>query len=57
MQGQAIPRIDEGRTVALHACQGRCETIRGDHVHAARPRHRDEIVSPGLEHINYVTAI
>src|SRR5918912_1247939 len=41
---------------ALHAGQGLCQTVSGDHVHAARPRHRDDVVSPGLEHVDDVTA-
>src|ERR671934_353829 len=41
---------------ALHAGQGLRQTVPGDYVHAARPRHRDDVVSPGLEHVDDMTA-
>ncbi|MGH8983688.1 MAG: hypothetical protein ACRDY6_07405 [Acidimicrobiia bacterium] len=45
-------RVDD----ALHACQGLRQTVPGDHVHAAGTRHRDDVVSPGLEHVDDMTA-
>jgi len=45
-------RVDD----ALHACQRFPETVPGDHVDAAGTRDRDDVVSPGLEHVDDMTA-
>jgi hypothetical protein len=41
---------------ALHARQRLPQTLPGDYVHAAGTRHRNDVVSPGLEHVDDMTA-
>jgi hypothetical protein len=44
-------RIDD----AFHACQGIRQAVSGDHVHATRPRDRDNVVSVALEKVDDMT--
>ena len=39
-------------TMHIHACQSLAQTLTGDHVHARRPGHRDDVVPGLLEYLD-----